>query len=83
MVLIEITNTLGKVYIYLYIYIYIYIYNIHIYLYIYIYNIYVYYMYISGDNTDQNGDCRLILGAEVGLKPKILLSYLLGTKNYS
>ena len=69
-------------YIYIYIYIYIHI-NIYIYIHIYIYNIYVYYIYISGDNTDQNGDCHPILGAEFGLKPKILLSYFLETKNYS
>ena len=64
--------------------VYIYTYQ-YIYVYIYIYNIYVYYIYIyiSRDNTDQNGDCHLILGAEFGLKPKILLSYFLETKNYS
>ena len=44
---------------------------------------YIIYIYISGDNTDQNGDCHLILGAEFGLKPKILLSYFLERKNYS
>ena len=63
-------------------YIYIHI-NIYMYTYTYIIYMYIIYIYISRDNTDQNGDCHLILGAEFGLKPKILLSYFLETKNYS